>query len=125
MTYLQRSSARPIVTDLAQDVARLLAESFDAYGLEVIVNGEPLRWDEITEVEVAKAARAVGPAGWIVRHMVHGEERYHVGIYAGTREHIIPNVPLEAVRAILHALAYYAPRPIRYTGPADLVPLTS
>jgi hypothetical protein len=56
---------------------------------------------------------------------VHGEERYHVGIYAGTREQIIPNVSLEAARAILSALAYYAPRPIHYTGPADLVPLTS
>jgi len=74
MTYLQRSSARPILTDLAPEVVRLLAESFDAYGLEVIVNGETLRWDEITEVEVAKAARALGPAGWIVRHVVHGEE---------------------------------------------------
>jgi hypothetical protein len=89
------------------------------------VNGEPFRWDEITEVEVAKAARAIGPAGWLVRYLVHGEERYHVAIYAGEREQIIANIPLEVVRAVLSAIAYYAPRPMPYTGPADIVPLTT
>jgi hypothetical protein len=124
MTYLQRSTARPIRTDLPPAVVDVLRDHFEAYGLEVIVNGEAFHWDDISGVEVAKAARAIGPAGWLVRHVVHGEERYHVGIYAGDREQIIANIPLEAARAILSAVAYYAPRSIPYTGPADVVPLT-
>jgi non-ribosomal peptide synthetase component F len=123
MPSIARSPARPILTDLPPEVAQVLTDSFDAYGLEVVVNGEAFRWDEITEVEVAKAARAIGPAGWFVRHLVHGEDRYHVGIYAGEREQIIPNVTLPVVQAILGAIAYYAPRPIPYTGPANIVKL--
>jgi hypothetical protein len=123
MTYLQRSNARPDLDDLSPVEVRALQHRFDPYAGEVVVEGQSIGWDEIEEVEVARAARASGPAGWLVRYLVHGGERYHVGLYFGQQEAILPNVTLKVARYVVQCVAFYAPQSVRYTGPDDLVPL--
>jgi hypothetical protein len=123
MMYLQRIKSRPGLEDLTSGEAKFVLTAFDPYAGEVLVDGQAVAWDEIEQVEVAISPRAAGPAGWVVRHMVHGNERYHVGIYFGRQEAIVPNVTLNVARYILQCVAFFAPLPVRYTGPDGLVPL--
>ena len=122
MRYLQRIKARPDIDALTPGEVRFVRNTFDPYAGEVLVDGQSVGWDEIQEVEVATAARMIGPAGWVVRHLVHGNERYHVGLYFGHQEAIVPNVTLNVARYIVQCIAFYAPLPIRYTGPDGLSP---
>ncbi|MBL8154233.1 MAG: hypothetical protein JNM70_08620 [Anaerolineae bacterium] len=122
MTILKRSNLRPNPADLPDNEARLIYERFDIASNEVIVDGQPIRWEEIEEVEVAPAPRAAGPAGWLVRNLVHGDERYHVGLYFGRSEAVLPNISLNVARFVVQAVAYYAPLPVRYRGPDGLSP---
>jgi hypothetical protein len=123
MVYLQRTKARPMPEDLSPGEAQFIHRAFDAYAGEVLVDGQAVAWNEIKEVEIAVSPRAAGPAGWLVRHMVHGNERYHVGLYFGRQEAIVPNVTLKVAQYIVQCIAYYAPLPIRYNGPDGLVPV--
>jgi hypothetical protein len=123
MVFLQRIKVRPNPDDLTEGEARFIHEYFDVYAGEVIVDKQTIRWNEIDEIEVAQAARVIGPAGWIVRHFVHGNERYHVGLYFGQQEAVVRNVTLTVARYIVQCVAFYAPLPVRYTGLADLSPL--
>lgn len=113
--YLKRLKVRPDADDLTEGERRYLNEHFDARAAEVIVNGEPLSWQEIDEVEVVRAARMGGPAGWMVRFM-YGQDRYHVGIYFGRNEIVLPNISLKAATHVVQTIAFYAPNPIRYRG---------
>jgi hypothetical protein len=124
MPYLQRTKARPELDDLPPAEARGLHHRFDPYAGEVIVEGQSIAWNEIEEVEVALAPRAAGPAGWVVRYLVHGDQRYHVGLYFGREEAILPNVTLAVARYVVECVAFYAPQPVRFTGPDDFAPLT-
>lgn len=124
MMYLQRLNVLPSLDDLTPAEARYLHEHFDAYAGEVIVNGQAIPWDWINEVEVVKSARAAGPAGWVVRHLVHGEQRYHIGLYFGTMEAVLSNVTLNIARHVVQTTAYHAPSPVAYTGPDGLSPVT-
>lgn len=124
MTYLQRINYLPNKDALSPREIEQLDRHFDAYGAEVVVNGEPVRWGEIDEVEVAVAARSRGPAGWLVKHMVMGGDKYHVAFYAGRSEFVLTNISLNMVRYVVLTAAYYAPGPLRYTGPEDIAPLT-
>ena len=121
--YLQRLNVRPNIEDLTEAEARFVQSHFDPYAAEVIINDETIAWNEIGEVEVAQAPRVAGPAGWIVRHLIHGDERYHVGIYFGHNEAVLPNVSLSIAQFIVKSVAFYAPQPIRYTGPEGLFTL--
>lgn len=121
--YLQRLKVRPSVEDLTQAEARYVQSHFDSYAGEVIVNGESIIWTEIEEIEVARAPRVSGLAGWIVRYFIHGDERYHVGIYFGHNEAVLPNVSLNVAQYIVRSVAFYAPNPVRYTGPEGLFSL--
>lgn len=124
--YLRRLKARPELDDLTPAEARYLHEHFDAYAGEVIIHGqEPVGWDQIETIEVVKSPRARGPAGWIVRHLIHGDERYHVGLYFGRQEIVLPNVSLNVARFIVQSVAFYAPAPVRYMGPDGLSPVTA
>jgi hypothetical protein len=125
MVYLQRIKARPSLEDLTPGEARFVQQSFDPCAGEVLVDGYALAWNEIEEVEVALSPRAAGPAGWLVRHVVHGNERYHVGLYSGRDEAIIPNVTLNVARYIVQCVAFFAPGVVRYTGPDGLVPVVN
>ncbi len=121
--YLQRLKVRPSIDDLTSAEASYIQSHFDPYAGEVIVNDEPIAWMEIEEVEVAKAARVGGPAGWIVRHFIHGDETYHVGLYFGRNEAVLPNVSLNVAQYVVKTVAFYAPNPVRYTGPEGLFSL--
>jgi hypothetical protein len=52
-----------------------------------------------------------------------GGERYHVGIYYGGLEAVLTNLTLNAARHIVQTIAFYAPQPVKYTGPDGLSPL--
>ena len=125
MTYLQRINFHPTMADLRESDQRYLTNHFDAYGAEMVINGQQIQWDIIEEVEIVLAPRAAGPAGWLVKKLfLSNEDRYHIGIYFGHQEAIMPNIPLDIAKYIVQNIAYYAPNRIRYNGPEDLVPIT-
>lgn len=125
MPFLQRLKARPDVGQLSEADQRALGQHFDPYAGEVIIDGEAIPWTAVDEIEVAVAARALGPAGWLVRWLAYrGADRYHVAFYYGQREAVLHNITLEAAQYAVQTLAYYAPHPVRYTGPDGLAPLT-
>jgi hypothetical protein len=124
MTYLQRINYHPNTDDLSDAEKHYLAEHFDAYGAELVAHGQALPWQFIEEVEVAKAARFAGAAGWLVKNLVMSGERYHVGIYYGRQEIVFSNVTWKVAQYIVRNIAYYAPQSVAYKGPEDLVPLT-
>ncbi len=120
---LKRSNARPEPDTLTAAEARTIAEAFDVYAGEVLFYGQSLRWDTLAEVNVVKAARYSGLAGWLVRYLVHGDDRYHIGLYAGEQEYVLPNVSLNTARYVVQTIAYYAPLPVLYEGVEGLSPL--
>jgi hypothetical protein len=122
--YLQRLKVRPDEDDLTQGEIRYLKGHFDPNAAEVTVDGVPINWTHIDEVEVVKAARERGPMGWMVKQMM-GEDRYHVGIYYGAHEAVLINVPLKTAEHVVRTIAFYAPQPIRYSGIEGLSPLAS
>jgi hypothetical protein len=121
--YLQRLNVRPSLDDLTPPEAHFVQSHFDPYAGEVIVNQDSIAWTEIEEIEVARAPRVGGPAGWIVRRFIHGDERYHVGLYFGRNEAVLPNVSLNVAQYVVKTVAFYAPHPVRYTGPDGLFSL--
>lgn len=123
MAYLQRQNAMPSEDALSSSDKEHLKKHFDVYAREVMINGEAIRWDYIEEIEVAVAARAKGPSGWLVKRMVMGGDRYHIGFYFGYNEAVLTNLTLAAAKYVLGMVAYYAPVKLKYTGPDDLVPL--
>lgn len=123
LMILKRSNARPDPDTLSAAEARTITEAFDVYAGEVLYYGQSLRWDTLEEVNVVKAARYGGLAGWLVRFLVHGDDRYHVGLYAGGQEYVMPNVSLNTARYVVQTIAYYAPQPVRYEGIEGLSPL--
>ncbi len=123
MSILQRTKVRPELDDLTTAEVRRIRHAFDPYAGEVIMDGQSIGWNQLDEVEVAVAPRAAGPAGWVVRHVVHGEQRYHVGLYFGREEAVLPNVTLNIARYVVQCVAYYAPQPVRFTGPEGFVPV--
>jgi hypothetical protein len=125
MPYLQRLKARPDPDKLTRREVNQLARRFDPYSGEVLIEGEPIPWDKIEEIEVAKAARAEGPAGWLVKLFVYsGADRYHVAFRYGYHEAVLINLSLQAAQYVVQSAAFYAPGPIRFTGPEGLSPLT-
>jgi hypothetical protein len=120
--YLKRINYRPSEADLSEKELHQLQEHFAAYGAEAIVNGTPLPWSAIDEVEVAVAARAKGPSGWLVKNVLMGGDRYHVGFYSGQDELVVINVSRAVARHMVENIAYYAPQQVRYTGPDELAP---
>jgi hypothetical protein len=125
MTYLQRIDYRPSMENLTPGEQDAVRQLLDASGAELLVNGQAIRWEHIEEVEVAVAPRIAGPAGWIVKKLFLGDtDRYHVGIYFGAQEAIMPNVTWDVARHVVETVAFYAPNPVRYSGPENLAALT-
>ena len=123
MSHLQRLHVRPNIDELTPAEKRYVQKNFDVYAGEVIVSGQPISWTAIDEVEVAKAARTAGPSGWLVKYLVMGGERYHVGIYYGGLEAVLTNMTLNSAKYIVQTMAFYAPQSILYSGPEGLSPL--
>lgn len=125
MTYLQRINYHPNLDALTPQEQTQLTGIYDSYGAEMLVYGEPVPWRFIDSVELVHAPRAAGLAGWFVRRIyLKGIERYHLGVYYGPREAILPNITLGQAKYVLETIAYYAPSPILYKGPEDVVRLT-
>lgn len=125
MTYLQRIDYRPSTDHLPAREQDHLRQHFMAYGAELIIYGQPIRWEHIEEVEVAVAPHVAGPAGWFVKKiLMQNQERYHVGIYFGASEAVFPNISWEAARYVVENIAFYAPQPVVYKGPEGLVKLS-
>ena len=122
MRYLQRSPNRPNPDVLSAEESQLVQEQFNIYGGNLTVQGQPVDWSAIEEIEVAVAPHISGPAGWFVRHVIVREERYHIGLYSGHDEIVLPNLPLAVARYIVACVAHFAPNPVRYSGLADFAP---
>lgn len=123
MPYLQRLNVRPSLDDLTPTEARFIEANFDAHAGEVRVFQEPIHWSEVDGIEVVKAPHISGPAGWFVKRFLTGDDHYHVGIYFGHNEVVLPNVSLNTARHVVQTVAYYAPQPVRYTGIPNLSPV--
>ncbi len=114
-------STAPKEHDLSPDDVQFLQKHFAPTNYEIVVDGQGIEWSKIDEVEVAKAARAGGPAGWLIKKTLYaGQDRYHVGVYSGRHELVLPNVSLPAAKYVVQTIAYYARNRIRYTGPEDI-----
>lgn len=122
--YLQRINFRPNTDALSDRERQYLQNHYDYTMTEVIINGNAIAWDNVEEVEVAVAARLSGAGGVLTRFFMGGD-RYHLGIYFGKREAVLPNIPLTTAKYILQTIAYHAPYPVRYKGPDDLVALAA
>ena len=114
--YLQRNTARPNPEALSATDTKYLEEHFNIYGGSLLVHGQPVDWSAIEEIEVVVAPHISGPAGWFVRHLVTREERYHVGLYSGSDELILPNLTLPVAKYVVASIAHFAPLPVRYKG---------
>jgi hypothetical protein len=121
MILLKRLNYRPNTDALTPAETDFVQQVFDPFANEVVVYGEHIRWEEIDELEVVIAPRAAGPAGWFLRKL-QTQEYYHVGIYYGRQESVIPNISLPVTRYLVQTIAYYAPLPVRFKGPPDLTP---
>jgi len=124
MPNLARVERRPDMDALTDEDRRTLDKRFDANAWEINIDGRRAEWGAIDEVEVAKAARERGPAGWFVKKIIYAGERYHIGIYFGSEELVLTNVTLEAARFVVQTIAYYANNVIRYKGLDGLVAVT-
>jgi hypothetical protein len=124
MLYLIRPNVPPRFEELDEPARRALLDKFDAHPAELTISGQVIAWNHIDEVEIAKAARQRTLSGWFVRHIVYAEERYHVGVYSGNSEAVLPNLPLAAAQFVVLSIAYYMQAPIRYSGVEGLVPVS-
>ncbi|MFN8373373.1 MAG: hypothetical protein U0694_10935 [Anaerolineae bacterium] len=125
MPFLQRLLQRPSAEDLTERESRFVQAHFDIHAEEVFVEGAPVLWDQIDEVEVVKAARVSGFIGLLSRPFL-SDDRYHVGVYFGKHyESVLPNVSLNIARHIVQEIAFHAPNPVRYKGIEGLSPVTN
>lgn len=125
MAYLARVEQRPTMNALSEEERRIVGKHFDANAYEVNIDGKRVEYGAIDEVEVAKAAREGGPAGWFVKKFVFAGERYHIGVYFGDGEAVLTNVTLESATYVVQTIAYYANNLIRYSGPDGISPVTN
>jgi hypothetical protein len=124
MAYLVRLQSRPPLKNLSEEEQKLIERHFEIDSRQVSIDGTPMELDRIDEIEIVKAARAKSPAGWVVKNLLYGGERYHIGIYAGKEELVLPNITLEVARYIAGNIAFFARNPVRYKGLDDVVPVT-
>lgn len=117
MPYLQRINYRPNMDAISEKERDSLSAKFDAGSTDVIINGDTIRWEMIEEIEVALAARSGGLAGWLVKKLVMGGDRYHVAFYFGREEAVLINLTLPAAQYVVNTAAYYLTKRIIYTGP--------
>ncbi len=124
MAYLVRLGKAPSTNDLTQEEIAHINRVFDVTPQTVTLNGVTFPWEEVTEIETALAARTKNPAGWFVKKVIFGGERYHVAIYAGRYEAVLPNTSRKIIEHIVQTIAYYAPRKIPYSGVEGISPVS-
>ncbi|MDX2162798.1 MAG: hypothetical protein SF162_15875 [bacterium] len=125
MPYLARLSKAPNPNEYTPNEIAFIDQHFQINPQAVTLNGTTFTWEEVTGAEAAVAARANSPAGWFVRKLVYnGESRYHIALYAGRAEAVLPNIQLKIAQYIMQTIAYYAPKKLEYMGPADVAPIS-
>jgi hypothetical protein len=124
MPLLQRINYRPNLDAVSPKEQEMLARNFDPGSVDVIINGDTIRWDYIEEIEVALAARQKGLSGWLVKNLVMGGDRYHVAFYFGREEAVLINLTLPAAQYVVQTAAYYLTKRVKYTGPEGIAPTT-
>ena len=121
MFYVVPLSNAPKEDKLTPEDTQFLRSHFSVTNYEVVVDNQGIEWNKIDEIEVAKAARAAGPAGWLIKNALYGgQDRYHVGIYSGRYELVLPNLSFDAASYVVQTLAYYARTRIPYKGPEGI-----
>lgn len=120
--YLRRANVRPDPDDLTERELRHIRAHVQESAGDLVVDDVPIPWSHVDEVEVVRAARERGPSGWLVRRVM-GDDRYHLGVYYGPHEAVLPNISLRAAEYLVRLIAYYAPGPVRYRGIEGLAPL--
>jgi hypothetical protein len=125
MPYLLRVNVRPDESKMPTYELTQIQRLFDVYAGEVRIYGEPIGWDEIDEVELVKAPTVGGLSSWLLGKFVNLEDRFHVGVYMRRDEAVLANLTARQALYTLQAIAYYAPRPVRYRGLEGIVPLTA
>lgn len=123
MAYLMRVNVRPDPDKLSAAQLRELNRVFDIHAAEVRIHGELVGWDEVEEVELVNAPTLGGVSAWVLGMFVNTQDRYHLGVYLRRDEAVLANLSEAEVRYALQAIAFYAPRPVRYKGPDGFVPL--
>lgn len=123
MTTLARIEQRPSPEGLTDEERRTLDKRFDANAYEINVDGKRVAYGAVEEVEVAKAAREGGPAGWFVKKVIFAGDRYHVGVYFDGGELVLTNITLETAKFVVQTIAYYANHAIKYSGVEGIAPV--
>lgn len=122
MSYLPQLTHRPQIESLSEKDAAYIRKHFDANNAFLTVNRREIELHHIDEVEVAVAARQKSPAGWFVSKILFGgDERFHVGIYFGRAEEVLPNINRTLAEYIVRNIAFYARHNIQYKGPEDIL----
>ncbi|MDZ4768034.1 MAG: hypothetical protein SGJ24_02810 [Chloroflexota bacterium] len=124
MPYLARVHELPSADHLDAADRKLLDKRFDANAYELNFDGQPVDWSLIEEIEVVKAARQGNLAGLVVRNLMFGGDRYHIGVYFGKQEIVLTNITQEVTRYIMATIGHYAPSGVRYKGETDIAMLT-
>lgn len=125
MAYLLRLEARPNPNNLSDDDRQFVERHFQINADEVTFNEQAMELNRVQEIEVAKAARSSGPAGWLVRKMLYGGDRFHVALYAGRNELVLPNVTLDVAQYVVQTIAFFARyNTLKYTGPEGISPIS-
>jgi hypothetical protein len=124
MAYLVRLQSRPTLKNLSEEERKIIERHFEIDARQVAIDGRAFELDRVDEIEIVKAARAKSPAGWVVKNLLYGGERYHIGIYAGREELVLPNITLEVARYIAGNIAFFARNPVRYKGLDNVVQVT-
>ncbi|MDZ4763598.1 MAG: hypothetical protein SGI73_03535 [Chloroflexota bacterium] len=124
MAHLVRLQSRPLTKELSPDEIKTLEKRFEINANQITIDGKTLELDRVDEIEVVKAARAASPAGWLVKNVLYGGDRYHVGIYAGRAEIVFSNVSLGLARYVVGNIAFFARNTVRYKGLDDIAPVT-
>jgi hypothetical protein len=125
MPYLLRLESRPNPNNLSEDDRKFVERHVQVNANDVTFNEQTMELNRVQEIEVAKAARSAGPAGWIVKKMLYGGDRYHVALYAGRNELVLPNVTLEVAQYVVQMIAFFARyNTLKYTGPEGISPIS-
>ncbi len=120
--FMLPGSTAPQEYDLSEADRRTLLAHFETTNYEMVVDGEGIDWEKIDEVEVVVASRDKGLSGWFIRNIYFGgQERYHVGVYSGRNELVLPNLTLNAAKYVVRTIAYYLRKRVIYQGPSDFV----
>lgn len=123
MQYLERLETRPRLSELDEADRKIIEARVKIDRNDIAIDGQRFELHKVDHVEVAVAARQSSPAGWLVKKVLYGGDRYHVGVYSGREEMIVTNISLAAATYIVQSVAHFAGVNIRYSGVEGVTPV--